>query len=46
MYNLERLGVHRWQPEWIRYYLVSNLWEALRLQQYREYVLGKPTRIS
>ena len=46
MYHLERLSVHRWQPEWMRYLLVSGLWQAVAEQQYREYVLGKPTRIT
>lgn len=46
MYNLERLGVHRWQPEWMRIYLIAGFWDALAAQQYREYVLGKPTRMT
>jgi hypothetical protein len=46
MYNMQRLGVHEWQPEWLTYWRQSGLWEAVALQQWREYVLGKSTRIS
>ncbi len=46
MYNLQRLGVHRWHPEWMTYMRCANLWTAVDYQQYREYVLGKPTRVS
>jgi hypothetical protein len=46
IYFIEGLGVHSWQPEWITYYRQAGLWEALYLQQHREYVLGEPTRIT
>jgi hypothetical protein len=46
MYNLQRLSYHLWQGEWVTYYRASDLWKAVYQQQYREYTLGKPTRLS